>query len=74
MNKERPEFGTPSHNGQARLITELNSLEAAFGRAVRAARAAGEQELFAQLDARWQALDALVSPVLFAAQPAKLFK
>lgn len=66
-------FGVPSHGGQARLITALVELDGAYGRAVRAARAAGEQSLFGVLDARWNAYDALVQPVL-AAQPAQLFK
>lgn len=68
-------FGLPSHGAQARLVSALYALDGAYERAVRAARVAGERSLFAQLDARWQAYEALVQPVLGAgAQPAKLFE
>lgn len=64
---------SPSYISQAGLVQALWELDGAYGRAVRAARAAGEQTMFTSLDERWSSFEALVMPSLRAKPPA-LFK
>ncbi len=73
MSAKGDQLGSPSYGAQANLVHALCALDGAYGRAVRAARSAGEGVLFKKLDAGWSAYDQLVTPVL-SAKPPSLFK
>ena len=63
----------PTVAAQIELVQVLCQLDGVYGRAVRAARAAGEDKIFAELEIRWSALEAYLKPIL-AAKPPKLLE